>query len=99
MAPGYTGLYQVNVTIPAVPTNDWYLYLDAYDSNGNDGGLAVESTLNVSGAAAGSSVTGHSAAAHAARRPLRAMHGGMPRSAGKKPVSGRLPHLGSQVTQ
>jgi uncharacterized protein (TIGR03437 family) len=94
MAPGYTGLYQVNVTIPgAASVGDWYLYVNAFDPVGLDGGLAVETTMNVAAAASSAGVTGLAPAAHAAavRRPLRATHHGIPAVNGQKPASHRLP--------
>jgi uncharacterized protein (TIGR03437 family) len=90
MAPGYTGLYQVNATIPTVTANDWYLNVNAFDQVGLDGGYTSEATIEVAGASSGASGTGF---IRAAQPPLRAGHHGAPRASGAKPVSGRLPHI------
>jgi len=95
MAPGYIGEYQINLTVPTIASGDWFMYLESYDPVGLDGGLNVETTLNVSGASAGAGVTSHTTRA----RPLRVVHSGLPGLAERKPVSGRLPHPGSEVTQ
>ncbi len=67
MAPGYIGEYQINLTVPTIASGDWFMYLESYDPVGLDGGLNVETTLNVSGASAGAGVTSHTTRT----RPLR----------------------------
>ena len=89
MAPGYTGLYQVNATIPPISAGDWYLNVDAYDEQGNDGGLTSEATIEVGGSTSASNPTGLD---RSAKQPLRTTYHGIPRVNREKPVSGRLPH-------
>lgn len=91
-APCCVGLDQVNLTVPPVATADWYLDVWALDPVGLDGGESYEATINVAGGAAAGAVP-------MARRPLRALGHGVSRTSARKPVSGRLPHTGSDVTQ
>jgi uncharacterized protein (TIGR03437 family) len=94
LAPGYTGLDQLNVTMPAVSsTEDWYLGVQAIDPVGLDGGYTVEATLNITGPASPAPAAGAAPAGRptAAPRPLRAAHHGIPAVDGLRPASGRLP--------
>ncbi len=95
LAPGYTGLYQVNVAIPAVTTGgDLYLDIDAIDLSGPDGGETAEATVAVAGADAEAVAK----EAHpAARRTFRTTNHGIPRVNGVSHVSGRLPHPGTEA--
>jgi len=91
MAPGYTGLYQVNLTVPGIATNDWYLNLDAYNLSTGDGGTNVETKLSVSGLLTPASAR-PAAAGSVANRQVRRHVRGIPRQTGPRPVSGRMTH-------
>jgi uncharacterized protein (TIGR03437 family) len=70
LAPGYTGLDQVNVTMPAVPyAADWLLNLFAYDQSSLMLGQTAGATISIAGA---------SSAAEAAPRLLGTMRHSAP---------------------